>query len=346
MQQQNNGIEAGAYSLFEGSCSPKPSFCAANCDRGWQFCTDPALMQMKQHARYINRQESRALGLIPKALEQTSHTVLEGKPSMLSEECAISKQRSHIEHHVDVGQLLCLSPATFDSQGGPPRKAITCRCRMAFNQNSQVFGFVASFHSLLTTTSMETTCKMYWSCFAARMSMKIAHLLFFFFCLETSNLAHQAPWMSSMMSYLEHVWWLWIRLINYRWLMMAWSRWHPVQFFGCLRCFHITIYKNGTKRDSTTTFSRFQNQNHAIPEPNHAIPQPKPARFHNYILTIPQPHSHDSTTKISGFHNQTLRIPHQTLRNPQPNSHDSTTTLSRFTRHSVIPHPRKTIDQT
>ena len=66
------------------------------------------------------------------------------------------------------------------------------------------------------------------------------------------------------------------------------------------------IYR--TKRDSPTTFSRFQNQNHAIPEPNHAIPKPKPARFHNYILTIPQPNSHDSTTNISGFHNQNLAI--------------------------------------
>ena len=80
------------------------------------------------------------------------------------------------------------------------------------------------------------------------------------------------------------------------------------------------IYR--TKRDSPTTFSRFQNQNHAIPEPNHAIPKPKPARFHNYILTIPQPKCHDFTTKIFSFHNQTPTI-------PQPKPQD-TTKLSRF----------------
>ena len=88
-----------------------------------------------------------------------------------------------------------------------------------------------------------------------------------------------------------------------------------------------------TKRDSTTTFSRFQNQNHAIPQPNHAIPQPKPARFHNYILTIPQPKSHDSTTKVPRFHNQTPTI-------PQPNSHDSTTKPPRFHNQNLtIPQP-------
>ena len=88
-----------------------------------------------------------------------------------------------------------------------------------------------------------------------------------------------------------------------------------------------------TKRDSTTTFSRFHNQNHAIPQPNHAIPQPKPARFHNYILTIPQPKSHDSTTKVPRFHNQTPTI-------PQPNSHDSTTKPPRFHNQNLtIPQP-------
>ena len=94
-----------------------------------------------------------------------------------------------------------------------------------------------------------------------------------------------------------------------------------------------------TKRDSTTTFSRFQNQNHAIPEPNHAIPQPKPARFHNYILTISQPHSHDSTTKLPRFHNQNLRI-------PQPNSHDSTTNISGFHNQNLATLQLTTIDST
>ena len=103
------------------------------------------------------------------------------------------------------------------------------------------------------------------------------------------------------------------------WILFTFYSVYPSNYISIYIYIHIYVYR--TKRDSPTTFSRFQNQNHAIPEPNHAIPQPKPARFHNYILTIPQPKCHDSTTKslhsttkLPRFHNQNLRI-------PQPNSH-------------------------
>ena len=87
-----------------------------------------------------------------------------------------------------------------------------------------------------------------------------------------------------------------------------------------------------TKRDSTTTFSRFQNQNHAIPKANHAIPQPKAG-------ALPQLHSHDSTTTLPRFHNQNLRI-------PQPNSHDSTTKTSGFHNQNLAILQLTTIDST
>ena len=79
------------------------------------------------------------------------------------------------------------------------------------------------------------------------------------------------------------------------------------------------------KRDSTTTFSRFQNQNHAIPEPNHANQSRRASTttfsgFHNQTLTIPQPHSHDSTTKMSRFYNQNVAILQQTTMDSSRNA--------------------------
>ena len=71
-----------------------------------------------------------------------------------------------------------------------------------------------------------------------------------------------------------------------------------------------TRFPNQSRRASTTTFSRFHNQNVTIPQQN---------------LFIPQPNSQDSTTKTSGFHNQTLTIPQLTSQDSTTKSRDSTT---------------------
>ena len=105
-----------------------------------------------------------------------------------------------------------------------------------------------------------------------------------------SKQSNPIPWMSntprkhSLVGFLIHIWdYIVIEVLK---ILGEWD--------------HLMIL-NGTKRASTTTFSRFHNQN----------------------VTIPQPKCHDSTTKISSFHNQTPTI-------PQPKPQDSTTKLSRF----------------
>ena len=240
---------AGAYSLFEGSCSPNPSFCAANCDRGWQsvrilpWCKSNSMRGILTVKRVVG------LAWSQKPLSKP-HTLYLRESHQCSQRSAPYQNRGAT---LSTMWMLVSSFAShlrpFDSQGGPPRKAITCRCRMAFNQNcGKSLGLWHPFTLCWQPHPWKQRARCTGPALPQECPWKIARLLFFFFffCLKTSNLAHQAPWMSSMMSYAEHVWWLWFRLINYRGLMMAWSRWHPVQFFGCLRYFQITIYRNGT----------------------------------------------------------------------------------------------------
>ena len=107
---------------------------------------------------------------------------------------------------------------------------------------------------------------------------------------------------------------------------------------------------NGTKRDSTTTFSPKPRDSRTKPRYSStkagALPQLHShdstttlSRFHNQTPTIPQPKSQDSKTKLPRFHNQNLRI-------PQPNSHDSTTNISGFHNQNLAILQLTTIDST
>ena len=74
-------------------------------------------------------------------------------------------------------------------------------------------------------------------------------------------------------------------------------------------------------RDSRTKPRDSQTKAGALPQLHSHDSTTTLSRFHNQNVTIPQQKSLHSTTKLPRSHNQNLRI-------PQPNSHDSTTSIS------------------